>query len=90
MEVKLNRYTSNGSISGHFFTPLCSVSQHSFHGGTPKIIFHIPRNPPPMKIFTGQKKVIVGNLSVTTGEAALQQYKMNTDTIQLNITLNTH
>jgi hypothetical protein len=54
-----------------------SVSQHFFHGGTPKIIFHIARNPS-KKMFTGQKKV------TTTSVATLLQYATNMDTVQFS------
>ena len=42
-----------------------------------------------MKRFTGQKKLTEGNIAAVTSEAALWQYEKNTDTAQLNITLNT-
>ena len=43
-----------------------------------------------MKIFTGQKNLLLENILVVTGEAALQNYETNTDTTQLNITLSTN
>jgi len=39
---------------------------------------------------TGHKKLIAGSLFLTLGEAALWQYYINTDTIQLSINLNTN
>jgi hypothetical protein len=41
-----------------------------------------------MKPFTRHQMLIAGILSVATGEATMQQYKTNADTVQLNITLN--
>jgi hypothetical protein len=66
-----------------------SISQLFFRGGTPKIIFYIPRTPT-YKTFTGQQKLIRGKLSVATAEATLQIYEATTDTEYLSIALNTN
>jgi hypothetical protein len=66
-----------------------SVSQLFIRGGTPKIIFCIPRNLT-YKTFTGQQKLIWGSFSVATAEVVLQIYKATTDTEHLSIALNTN
>ena len=43
-----------------------------------------------MKKFTGQKKLILGSLSVITGDTPLKQYETHTDTVQLSVTSNTN
>jgi hypothetical protein len=60
-----------------------------FRGGTPKIIFYIPRTLT-YKTFTGQLKLIWRKLSVATVEAALYIFEATTDTEQLSIALNTN
>jgi hypothetical protein len=47
-----------------------SVSQPFFHEGTPKIFVFLPRNSYQENV-SRPEKVMGGNLSVTTGEAAL-------------------
>jgi hypothetical protein len=52
--------------------------------------FFNPEEPVTVKRFTGQQKLIAGILFVFTGEAALEQHDASTDTVQLNVTLDTN
>jgi len=41
-----------------------------------------------LEVFTNQKELKAGNLSVAAGETALKRHELNTDPIQLNIAFN--